>query len=206
MKNKKGKAGIYPTDYNRKATDHVYLGRSLKKDYPFPPSSYGQNMSTKDTFNGAKIAYTDYYTCFKTVVQEIGMVRALSLMTKSDEARGIKIGKMIRHEAGGKVFGLEKAAETIINMAKGIGGIDDVLEKNPEMVVTLTRFGNCPVYEAAKEVGLDDKTIEAMCRAGSLRFLDEVAKQLNPKISYRLREFRSEACGGCVEEIVLDRS
>ena len=37
MKNKNGKAGIYPTDYKRKATDHVYLGRLLKKDYP-PPS------------------------------------------------------------------------------------------------------------------------------------------------------------------------
>jgi hypothetical protein len=161
-------------------------------------------MSTKDTFNGAKTAYTDYYTCFKTVVQEIGMVRALSLMTKSDEARGIEIGKKIKDEAGGKVFGLEKAAETIINMAKGIGGIDDVLKKGPKKVVTLTKFGNCPVYDAAKEVGLDDKTIEAMCHAGSLRFLDEVVKQLNPKLSYRLREFRSADYGGCVEEIVLD--
>ena len=38
MKNKNGEASIYPTDYNRKATDHVYLGLPLEKDYPFPPS------------------------------------------------------------------------------------------------------------------------------------------------------------------------
>lgn len=38
MKNKNLEPGIYPTDYNRKATDHVYLGRTLKDDYPFPPS------------------------------------------------------------------------------------------------------------------------------------------------------------------------
>lgn len=163
-------------------------------------------MSTKDKFSGAKIVYTDYYTYFNTVAQEIGIDRALSLMTKSDEARGIKIGKKIKDEAGGEVFSLEKAAKTIIRMAKGIGGIHHVIEKNedPNKVVTVTKFGKCPVYEAAKEIGLDDQTIEAMCRAGSLRFLDEVAKQLNPELSYRLRVFRSAKYGGCVEEIVLD--
>lgn len=36
MKNKNAEPGIYPTDYNRKATDQVYLGRTLEKDYPFP--------------------------------------------------------------------------------------------------------------------------------------------------------------------------
>ncbi len=38
VKNKNGDPGIYPTDYKKIATDHVYLGKSLKKDYPFPPS------------------------------------------------------------------------------------------------------------------------------------------------------------------------
>lgn len=204
IKNKNVDAGIYPTDYNRKATDDVYLGQSLKTDYPFPPSLSWQNMSTKDTFNGAKTAYTDYYSCFNTVMGKIGMDKALKLMNKSDVARGKEIGKKIKYEAGGKDFGLEEAADTIINMAKGIGGIDDVLKRDDKMVVTLTKFGNCPVYEAAREVGLDDKTIEQMCHAGSLSFLDEVVKQLNPKLKYRLRKFRSKDCGGCVEEIVLE--
>ncbi|MBN2526318.1 MAG: hypothetical protein JXR76_07985 [Deltaproteobacteria bacterium] len=38
MKNINGAPGIYPTDYNKKATTGVYLGRELDKDYPFPPS------------------------------------------------------------------------------------------------------------------------------------------------------------------------
>lgn len=38
MKHRNGPADIYPTDYNRIATDHVYLGQHLVKDYPFPPS------------------------------------------------------------------------------------------------------------------------------------------------------------------------
>jgi hypothetical protein len=160
-------------------------------------------MSTKDTFKGAKIAYTDFYAYINTVVQEIGMERVLTLMTKSDEARGAKTGKMIKEQSGVKEFDAKKAAKQVINLAKGIGGIDDVLEKSTQKVVTRTRFGKCPLYEAAKEVGLDDNTIEAMCRAGSLRFLDTMVKQLNPDLSYRLRKFRSADDGGCVEEIVL---
>lgn len=38
LKNKNGKPGVYPTDYNRKATEGVYLGQPLSKDYAIPPS------------------------------------------------------------------------------------------------------------------------------------------------------------------------
>lgn len=38
MKNTDIEPGVYPTDYNRKATDGVYLGRDLDKDYPIPKS------------------------------------------------------------------------------------------------------------------------------------------------------------------------
>lgn len=38
MNNKSKGGGIFPTDYNRKATKGVYLGQPLNKDYPFPPS------------------------------------------------------------------------------------------------------------------------------------------------------------------------
>ena len=38
MKNKNGAPGVYPIDYSRKATDGVYLGRVLGKDYDIPLS------------------------------------------------------------------------------------------------------------------------------------------------------------------------
>ncbi len=38
MENKNGEPDIYPTDYNKKATDNVFLGKDLKKNYPSPPS------------------------------------------------------------------------------------------------------------------------------------------------------------------------
>ncbi|MBN2526317.1 MAG: hypothetical protein JXR76_07980 [Deltaproteobacteria bacterium] len=165
-----------------------------------------KQMSTDDTFSGAKTAYIDYYTYVKTAMEDkdIGKTRALSLMTKADETRGKTVGMNIREEAGGKVFETEEAAKTIVEMAKGIGGIDEILEQGPQKVVTLTRFGKCPVYEAAREVGMDDGTIEEMCRAGALCFLNSVASQLNPALSYRLKAFRSGEAGGCVEEIAMN--
>jgi hypothetical protein len=33
--------------------------------------------------------------------------------------------------------------------------------------------------------------------------MDAVAKQLNPDLSYRLKEFRSSVDGYCLEEVVL---
>ncbi|HEY0737310.1 MAG TPA: hypothetical protein VGD69_20495 [Herpetosiphonaceae bacterium] len=38
MQHKQIAPGVYATDYDRTATDHVYLGQPLTKDYPFPPS------------------------------------------------------------------------------------------------------------------------------------------------------------------------
>lgn len=161
-------------------------------------------MCTNNAFNGAKTAYMDFYAYIDETIKEFGMDRICALMTKSDEARGVKVGKMIKEQAGGKVFDANETAQTILDMAKEIGATDDVLEKSTDKVVTVTKFGNCPLYEAAKETGMDDKTIETLCHAGALVFFDNMVKQLNPKLSYRLRSFRSVDDGGCVEEIVLD--
>lgn len=38
MVKNRGNVGIYPTDYNRHASEHVYLAQKLDKDYQVPPS------------------------------------------------------------------------------------------------------------------------------------------------------------------------
>lgn len=160
-------------------------------------------MSLIDSFNGAKIAYTDYFSYINTVIKDLGMEHTCALLTISDEARGTNAGKDIKEHSGGKEFDAIETAKTILSMANEIGAVDDVLEQSPNKVVTVTRFGNCPLYEAAKAAGFDDTTIEQLCHAGSLRFFDTMVKQLNPDLSYQLRKFRSVEDGGCVEEIVL---
>jgi hypothetical protein len=51
--------------------------------------------------------------------------------------------------------------------------------------------------------GLDDRTLETMCREGSIRFMDAAVKQLNPRLSYEIVRYRSAADDSCDEQIVL---
>lgn len=120
-------------------------------------------------------------------------------MTISDNARGKKAGEEIRGEE--PPFSLEKTRDTMIEMAKGIGGIDTVIEQDDRHICTLTAMGKCPVYEAGHEIGLSDECIEKICRASSLAFLNSVVQALNPDLCYKVQAFRDESLGGCVEEI-----
>ena len=158
-------------------------------------------MSIEDTFNGAKNESSFFYAYFNAVAQEIGMERALALATKTFESMGTKLGKMIKEQAGVEEFDPKAAALQVINFAKGIGTILELIEESPQKVVI--KCGRCPSYEAAQEVGLDAETMETLCRASALRILDTTVKQLNPDLNYKLTKFRSAADDFCEEEIVL---
>ncbi len=157
-------------------------------------------MAIEDTFNGAKNAQTFFYAYFNAVAEEIGMERALALVTKMAESMGAKTGKMIKEQSGVEEFDAKSAALQVINMAEGLGNILEVIEESPQKVVI--KCGRCPSYEAAQEVGLDAETIEAECRASALRVLDTMVKQLNPNLNYKLTKYRSSADDFCEEEIV----
>ena len=158
-------------------------------------------MSVQDVFDGATVSYTAYFSYVNAVIKEFGKEKALALMTESDTARGMKAGKEIKEQAGGKDFTVKETKDMIVEMAKGIGGIDITLEETEESAKTVTEWGKCPVYEAGMANGLDDETIESFCRASSLAFLNNVVKQLNPKLCYQVTAFRSKEYNGCVEEI-----
>ena len=76
-----------------------------------------------------------------------------------------------------------------------------VTEESPQRVVI--RAGRCAVFEATQALGIDVKSIEAVCNAGSNRFDDMLVKQLNPGLSFHLRKFRTSADDFCEEEVVL---
>lgn len=153
----------------------------------------------KDVFEGAKVAYTAYFSYLQAVIDRLGEEEALKLMTISDTARGTKAGREIRGDK--PPFSLNKTRDTIIKMAKDIGGIDTVIEQDDRHVCTLTALGKCPVYEAGHAVGMSDERIEKICRASSLAFLDSVVEAFNPELCYKVRAFHDEQIGGCIEEI-----
>jgi predicted hydrocarbon binding protein len=158
-------------------------------------------MAIEDVFNGAKTALTLFDAYTNTVAQEIGMERAVSLMTKMSENIGAMQGKMMKQQSGIKEFDAKAAASLLRTVPEGLGLSLEVLEESPKRVVHKIR--KCSVYEAAHMLGINAKAIETMCRASSARFMDTFAKQLNPNLSVRLAKFRSAPDDFCLEETVL---
>ena len=159
-------------------------------------------MATADTFTGAKSAFTFLFAYLNTVGQEIGMERALALDTKMCEAMGAAQGMAMKEQSGMEEIGLDDV--TALNerfLGDGLGITSQLIEEDAQK--RLFKVGRCPLYEAAAELGMDHASIEATCRAGALRFMDAMVKQMNPALSYQLQEFRASAEGSCMEAMYL---
>ena len=159
-------------------------------------------MTTEDLFNGAKTAFTFYDAYFNTVAQELGTERALALHTRMCETMGAAQGQAAKQQAGVEAFDAQTAFPVLNAVPESIGIHSEVVEQSPQRV--MIRPGRCSIYEAAQALGLDHETIETLCRAGPIRFMDAMAKQLNPNLSYRLVRYRSGPDDCCEEEIVLE--
>ena len=160
-------------------------------------------MTVEDTFNGAKSGLTFLHAYFNAVAGEIGMEQALALDTKTCQALGTAQGMMIKEQAGTEEVDVKTAEKMLSAMIEeGFGIAPEVVEENPNKITC--KVGKCPVYEAAEMLGMDNKVIEAGCRAGAITFMDSAAKQLNPNLSYKLIKFRSSIDDFCEEAVVLE--
>lgn len=162
-------------------------------------------MAIEDTFNGAKNAFVFYEAFLNTVAEEIGRERASALETKMCEALGVPQGRLAKEQAkqqaGIEEFDAKTAHLVCSQLIGGLGYTSEVTEESPQEVVF--KLGRCPVFEAAQMVGQDVQASEAACRAGAIRFMNTVVKQLNPKLRYEMRKYRSAPEEPCVEAIVL---
>jgi hypothetical protein len=158
-------------------------------------------MAIEDTFRGAKNAYIYYFAYLTTVGQEIGMERAIALENKMCEAMGTLDGKIMKEQADINEFDAKEVASLAENYVESIGASPEVIEESPKKVSF--KVVRCPLYEAAQAVGLEDEIIEALCRAGPVRNMDSMVKQLSPNLNYQLRKFRSSEDNFCEEVIEL---
>ena len=159
-------------------------------------------MAHTDTLRGAQNAFTFFYAYFNAVAEEIGMDRAIALDAHVNEMMGMAQGQAIKSQVGLEEIDLATASALAnASIEEGMGIRSEVIEESAERIVS--KCGRCPVYEGAQAVQMDNVTIEALCRATSLPYMDALVKQWNPNFSYRLREFRASAEGNCVEEIVI---
>lgn len=159
-------------------------------------------MANTDTFNGAKNAFAFFYAYLNAVGQEIGMDRAMALDTTMCQMMGTAQGQAIKTQAGIDEIDVATASSLARgSIEEGLGISSEVIEESVERIAT--KVGRCPVYEAAQALGMDDTAIEAMCRASAIRYMDSMVKEWNPRLSYRLSEFRPSANDNCIEEVLL---
>jgi len=159
-------------------------------------------MASTETFRGAQNAFTFLYAYLNTVGQEIGMERAIALDTTMCEHMGTHQGRAIKAQAGLDQVDVALASSLAArSIDEALGISSEVIEESAQRVVL--KVGRCPIYEAAQALGMDGATIEAICRASALRYMDTMVKQWNPNLGYRLKQFRPSADGHCIEEVML---
>lgn len=159
-------------------------------------------MAQDDKLIGARNGLALYFAYMNDVAREIGMERAVTLSAYGDESMGAMRGKMIREQAGAAKFDVKAAAKAAReSIAEDFGIISKVVDETPNSVVV--HCGRCPVYEAARMVGIDAENVETDCCGGAIRYMDALVKQLNPNLSYELRTFRSSADDFCEEAVVM---
>ncbi|MFB0563935.1 MAG: L-2-amino-thiazoline-4-carboxylic acid hydrolase [Candidatus Lokiarchaeia archaeon] len=145
-------------------------------------------------------AFIFFDAYLNTVAEEIGMERALDLLTKMCETMGAIQGKMMKDQSDIKEFDAQTASSLLNSTPGSLGIIGEVIEESPQKAVS--RGGRCPIYEAARIMGVDPETL---CRKGSMVFMDAVAKQLNPNLSYSCTKFRSSPDDFCEETVILKK-
>jgi hypothetical protein len=160
-------------------------------------------VSTRDTFRGAKSGLVFLFAYQNAVAQEIGLQRAMALNTQMVQALGTAQGKDLGERIDVRKVPPQLAASLAGEFLERTLGIDSrgAEGSGGEAVI---HVGRCPVYEAAEALGLDNAAIEALCRTGSIPYMDALVKQFNPDLGYHLSEFRTSATAPCLEEIAVD--
>jgi serine/threonine-protein kinase len=93
------------------------------------------------------------------------------------------------------------AARVLMKLIGPLGFKPEVLEESPNRVVF--KPGRCPIYEAGRALGMEHSAIEAWCRTRPLRVTEQAVKELNPRLHYRLLQFREGPEDSCIEEIIM---
>jgi hypothetical protein len=158
-------------------------------------------MSKQAVLEAAANTYTFYLALFNALVQEVGEERANALQAKTLEGFGAMQGKMARAQTDVEEFNAETAFQFTKLVPESLGMTLEVVEASPDKVVF--RAHRCPVYDAGLLMGQDHASMEATCPVASLKFMDAMAKQFNPNLSYQCVKYRAGPDDYCDEALVL---
>ena len=160
-------------------------------------------MASQEAFNAAAFAYAGNLAVLGAAAQIMGMDKTIELDALVYGKLGAAQGQQLKAQAGIEGNADLQTTFTVLSQVITTLGIEyEVIESSPEMIAM--KIGKCPIYAGAEAVGWENKQIAVTCGAAAMGFLDAAAKQFNPKLTWRMRTFRSSPEDACVEELVLE--
>ncbi len=155
-------------------------------------------MSKKSSYIASKGAMSLYGGLFRSVVQEIGLEKALAMHGNLWGSMGAISAGMLKEKLGRKKVNLAAWQSIEERFCEQFGMGSEFKKRGSTLSIKTV---DCPIYEGWKAAGLDHNTIGLMCS----RMADAVYLELKkdfPRVSGCLK-FRAASDEACVEEFVL---
>jgi len=149
-------------------------------------------------YKSARTSYIAFASYVSKVAQEIGMTRALEILASTYEDMGNYRGLKYKKQSEIKSFDAEKAYPLLKKIAERLGIEYEIMQMDPKKVVV--KFGRCPIFEAAKTVGLDP---ENFCHCGATKYMNTLLEKLNPKLEYEINKIKAVEEDFCITTLKL---
>ena len=156
-------------------------------------------MNEEQVFIATRKVFALYAAFFKAVAQEIGMEKALALHASAHEEQGMASAKLIRDKVGDAPLDIQKLGSILQQSNLSIGIQSELAQTTASSA--LFKNSQCPIYDGYRMGGLNDETAEELCQIGAAAKLGTMLKQIDPRITYRLKHYRLKSDEVCEEEI-----
>ncbi|MHA1148633.1 MAG: L-2-amino-thiazoline-4-carboxylic acid hydrolase [Promethearchaeota archaeon] len=155
---------------------------------------------SEQLFKSVRSVYIALAAYVNKVGEEIGMDKALDLLSKSFSEIGGYQGKKLKKKTNLDNANASEAYELIKQVPLSLG-INLMIPKN-EANKLKTRLDKCPIFESAKVVGIYP---ESFCDNTAVPYYDAVAKQLNSELEFQRTKIKSSEIDFCEEQLILKK-
>lgn len=151
-------------------------------------------------FKSVRSVYIALAAYVNKVGQEIGIEKAMELLSNSFAEVGTYQGKKLKKLADKEKLNADEAYELMKVVPKSMGINFMIPQKDSNNVIT--RLDKCPVYECAKVVGLD---IGTFCNNSAIPYFNAIAKQLNIDLEFNRNKVKTSESDFCEEQLTLKK-
>ncbi len=155
------------------------------------------NEKEKQLFNSVRSVYIALAAYVSKVGEEIGMDKALKVLSRTFGEIGRYQGKKLKKILEKENPNATEAFEVIKNVPFSLGINLMIPEKDSSKVIA--RLDKCPIFECADVVGINPAVF---CDNTAVPYYDMIAKELNPDLKFERNKIKSNQEDFCEEQII----